>query len=94
MCTCVRACVCVCVYALRTVSTNKILRFINIFIIIINSVSRILAASSELWRNICQTAKDHGQLGDTLVLRCETHPDQENRVTTAKVLNLTAGVFG
>ena len=50
---------------------------------------RILADSSELWKKICRTAKDNGQLGDTLVLRCENHPDQEIKITTAKVRNMT-----
>ncbi|KAL8616355.1 hypothetical protein ACOMHN_032209 [Nucella lapillus] len=45
---------------------------------------RILADKSDLWRNICRTAKEHGQLGDTLELRCENHPDQETKVNTPK----------
>ena len=51
---------------------------------------RILANSSDLWKNICQTAKDNGQLGDTLVLRCENHPGQEVDITSAKVHTLRA----
>ena len=35
MCVCVCVCLCVCVYVLRIVSTEKILHFINTFIIII-----------------------------------------------------------
>ena len=50
---------------------------------------RILANSSELWKKICRTAKVNGQLGDTLVLRCENHPDQEIKITTAKVRDPT-----
>ncbi|KAL8616358.1 hypothetical protein ACOMHN_032212 [Nucella lapillus] len=45
---------------------------------------RILADKSDLWKNICRTSKEHGQLGDTLELRCENHPDQEHKVNTPK----------
>ncbi|XP_070191480.1 NFX1-type zinc finger-containing protein 1-like [Littorina saxatilis] len=45
---------------------------------------RILADNSELWKNICRTAKENVQLGDTLVLRCENHREQEVEVITAK----------
>ena len=51
---------------------------------------RILADSSELWKNICRTAKANGQLGDSLTLRCANHPDQEVKVTSAKVHSLCA----
>ncbi|KAK7497641.1 hypothetical protein BaRGS_00011036, partial [Batillaria attramentaria] len=45
---------------------------------------KLLAEKSELWKNITKTAKQHGQMSDVLVLRCENHPGQEIRVSTAK----------
>ncbi|KAK7497642.1 hypothetical protein BaRGS_00011037, partial [Batillaria attramentaria] len=46
---------------------------------------KLLAEKSELWKSIAKTAKQHGQMSDALVLRCENHPGQEIRVSTAKV---------
>ena len=52
VCVCVRVCVRVCAYALRIVATEKILRFINIFsiIIILVSVRDLVLASISLAR--------------------------------------------
>ncbi|XP_076448801.1 NFX1-type zinc finger-containing protein 1-like isoform X2 [Babylonia areolata] len=45
---------------------------------------KILAENSQLWKKICRTAKDNGQLGDTLTLKCQNHPQQEAQIITAK----------
>ena len=47
VCVCVSlsVCLCVCVYALRIVSWDKILRFKNTFIIIINIINQLVSES-------------------------------------------------
>jgi hypothetical protein len=40
---------------------------------------------SELWKKVVKTAKEHGQFGEQLVLRCENHPDTQFHIKEAKV---------
>jgi hypothetical protein len=56
-----------------------------VFEIIILPFCRMLSQSSDLWKNVVQTAKQHNQLGTKLTLRCENHPHTKTEVVKASV---------